>query len=130
MNKEKIKTIAYWVITILIGANYLFAGFIYLTRNPEVLAGMAQLGYPSYFPFILGTWKLLGGIAIMVPGFALLKEWAYAGMFFNLTSAAISSAVSGLEIQHVISPLVMLVFVILSWWLRPENRKLTSIKSK
>ncbi|WP_411824584.1 DoxX family protein [Leptospira sp. 'Mane'] len=128
MNKEKIKTIAYWVITVLLGANFLFAGFIYLSRNPEVLAGMTQLGYPQYFPLILGTWKLLGGIAIIVPGFALLKEWAYAGMFFNLTSAAISSGISGLGAQHVISPLAMLAFVILSWWLRPDKYKLTPNK--
>lgn len=120
---EKIKTIAYWIITVLVGGNYLFAGVLYLIGGDEVKAGMGQLGYPYYFPVILGVWKLLGGLALIVPRFPLLKEWAYAGIFFNLTSASISCAVVGMEAMHVITPLIMLVLAGLSWWLRPAHLK-------
>ncbi|PJZ55564.1 DoxX family protein [Leptospira barantonii] len=127
MNKDKIKTIVYWILTALIAANYAFAGYAYLSRGPEVVEGMAKLGYPLYFVSILGVWKLLGAIAITVPRFALVKEWAYAGMVINLTSASLSNAISGMETFHAIAPLILLVLVALSWALRPESRRLEGI---
>ncbi|TGL96282.1 DoxX family protein [Leptospira barantonii] len=127
MNKDKIKTIVYWILTALIAANYAFAGYAYLSRGPEVVEGMAKLGYPLYFVSILGAWKLLGAIAIAVPRFALVKEWAYAGMLINLTSASLSNAISGMETFHIIAPLILLVLVALSWALRPASRRLEGI---
>ncbi|AXR60638.1 DoxX family protein [Leptospira mayottensis] len=127
MNQEKIKTIIYWLATALTAANYAFASYVYLNRGPEVIAGITQLGYPLYFISLLGVWKLLGAIAITVPRFPLLKEWAYAGMFFNLTAASVSNAVAGTEIIHAILPLIALVLVALSWALRPANRRLEGI---
>ncbi|EQA60936.1 DoxX family protein [Leptospira alexanderi] len=127
MNQEKIKTIIYWIATALTAANYAFAGYAYLNRGPEVIAGITQLGYPLYFISILGVWKLLGAIAITVPRFPLLKEWAYAGMFFNLTAASVSNAVAGTEMIHAIFPLIALVIVALSWALRPADRRLEGI---
>ncbi len=83
------------------------------------------LGYPMYFFLILGVWKFLGAIAILVPGFPRLKEWAYAGIFFDLTGAAASRALSGgygTYGFHVIAPLIITGFMVLSWALRPANR--------
>ncbi|ABJ75364.1 DoxX family protein [Leptospira borgpetersenii] len=127
MNQEKIKTIIYWLATGLTAANYAFGGYAYLNRGPEVIAGMTQLGYPLYFASLLGVWKLLGAIAITAPRFPLLKEWAYAGMFFNLTAASVSNAVAGTEMIHAIFLLIALVLVALSWALRPADRRLEGI---
>ncbi|EMJ91874.1 DoxX family protein [Leptospira alstonii] len=127
MNQEKIKIISYWIVTALTAANYAFASYAYLSRGPEVIAGMTQLGYPMYFVSLLGVWKLLGAIAITVPRFPLLKEWAYAGMFFNLTAATVSTVAAGMETIHAIFPMIALVFVALSWALRPASRRLEGI---
>ncbi|EQA35905.1 DoxX-like family protein [Leptospira inadai serovar Lyme str. 10] len=124
MKNEKIKSIVYWIATSLIAANYMFGGVIYLSRNAEVAAGMSQLGYPLYFALILGFWKILGAIAIVVPRFPLVKEWAYAGMVFNLTAAAASNAFVGNAVVHIITPLIALVLVAASWALRPASRTL------
>ena len=78
-----------------------------------------------YFFLILGVWKALGAIAIVVPGFPRLKEWAYAGIFFDLTGAAAScAAVGGYGAYgfHVIAPLIITAFMVASWALRPESR--------
>ncbi len=85
------------------------------------------LGYPMYFFAILGVWKVLGAIAILVPRFPRLKEWAYAGIFFDLTGAAAScAAVGGYGAFgfHVIAPLIITGFTVASWALRPESRKI------
>jgi uncharacterized membrane protein YphA (DoxX/SURF4 family) len=83
------------------------------------------LGYPMYFFAILGLWKVLGAIAILVPRFPRLKEWAYAGIFFDLTGAAASvAAVGGYGAYafHVIAPLVIAGLTVASWALRPQSR--------
>ena len=84
------------------------------------------LGYPMYFFAILGFWKVLGAIAVLVPRFPRLKEWAYAGIFFDLTGAAASwAAVGGYgETSHVIAPLIIAGFTVASWALRPQSRKI------
>jgi uncharacterized membrane protein YphA (DoxX/SURF4 family) len=85
------------------------------------------LGYPMYFFAILGFWKVLGAIAILVPRFPRLKEWAYAGIFFDLTGAAASvAAVRGYGVYafHVLAPLILAGLTVASWALRPESRKL------
>jgi len=87
---------------------------------------MHHLGYPLYFASILGFWKLAGAIAIVAPGFPRLKEWAYAGFFFNLTAAAASQAAVGGSAADVIAPLVFLALVMASWALRPSSRTLGS----
>ncbi len=85
---------------------------------------MTLLGYPAYFVIILGVWKVLGGIAVLVPGVPRLKEWAYAGMFFDLTGAAASHAAVGDPAAKIATPLILVVIVAASWALRPESRKL------
>lgn len=124
----KAKTVGYWVTTTLTALLFLYSGTLDVTRATAVVDGLAHLGYPPYFPLIIGVWKLLGDVAILVPRFARLKEWAYAGMTFDLSGAAISHAASGDDASKVITPLVLLVVVLASWALRPDSRKLAVAK--
>jgi len=123
MSTMKARTIAYWICTALIGLSFLSGGVVDLMRQPQALEGMTSLGYPPYFMVILGFWKVLGVIAILLPGLPLLKEWAYAGMIFDLTGASASQAVSGGGVRHVLIPLVLAALVAASWALRPEGRR-------
>lgn len=123
---DKARTIGYWVTTGLLGFAFAAGGLGDLTRSPQVVEGMTHLGYPAYFATILGVWKLLGAAAVLAPRFPRLKEWAYAGIVFDLTGAAASHAASGDDAGKVITPLVLLAIAGASWALRPESRKLAS----
>jgi len=94
-----------------------------LVSGPPVVEVMTQLGYPIYLLAILGVWKLLGGITLLVPRFPRLKEWAYAGIFFELTGAAASHAALS-NWRELIAPLILTALTIASWALRPPNRTL------
>ena len=89
-----------------------------------VVQGFKPLGYPTYFISIIGVWKVLGIVAILVPGFKLLKEWAYAGLFFTMSGAVISHIASNDIHAQIIAPAVLAVFIVLSWYLRPADRKI------
>ncbi len=128
MKRERIKTMTYWAATVFGPASFVIGGVIGLTHGAEMLNNLAHLGYPAYFSTILGAWKLLGAIAIVAPGFPRLKEWAYAGFFFDLTAAAYSHAVVGDSAADILAPVAFLVLVGASWALRPESRKLSSAK--
>ena len=123
---RKTKSIAYWtatgVVAFFIGGGGAAQVAQYLA-NPHGIVPI--LAYPLYFFAILGTWKMLGAIAILAPRFPRLKEWAYAGIFFDLTGAAASViAVKGYGAYgfHVIAPLAIAVLAMASWALRPESR--------
>jgi hypothetical protein len=103
---------------------WLSGGVADLVRRPETLAGMVQIGYPPYVLTILGFWKVLGAIAILSPRFPRLKEWAYAGTFFELSGAVASHAFSGSSLNHLIWPSVFAVCTVASWALRPPSRTL------
>ena len=121
----KAKPIVYWTMTILV-AFFMTGGVAQILQyraNPHGV--VPELGYPMYFFAILGVWKVLGAITILVPGFPRLKEWAYAGIFFDLTGAAAScAAVGGYGAYgfHVIAPLILTGFTLASWALRPQSR--------
>jgi uncharacterized membrane protein YphA (DoxX/SURF4 family) len=118
----KAKSIIYWTTTILVAFS-MSGGVAQLAHVPGVVDGFVRvLGYPPYFVTILGFWKVLGAIAILVPRFPRLKEWAYAGIFFDLTGAAASSAAVGGNAFHVITPLVIVGITVASWALRPPSR--------
>jgi hypothetical protein len=123
----KTRSIAYWTTTILL-AFFMSGGVVQIMQfraNPHGV--VPELGYPMYFFAILGFWKVLGAIAILVPRFPRLKEWAYAGIFFDLTGAAAScAAVGGYGAYgfHVIAPLIIAGLTVASWALRPEGRKI------
>lgn len=120
----KKQTIGYWVTTGLVGFAFAAGGLADVMGSPEIVGAMTHLGYPAYLAAILGVWKLLGAAAIALPGLPRVKEWAYAGMFFDLTGASISHAAVGDGVSAVLTPLVLLGLVMASWALRPESRKL------
>jgi uncharacterized membrane protein YphA (DoxX/SURF4 family) len=123
----KAKSIVYWITTILVALMIGSGGAAQVAQLKENVDGFVHvLGYPLYFMIVLGVWKILGTIAILVPGFPRLKEWAYAGIFFTVTGAAASwASVGGAgEAFHVAAPLVVAGFAVTSWALRPESRKI------
>jgi hypothetical protein len=120
------KSIAYWTTTILVALPIGSGGVAQMSQfhaNPHGVVPV--LGYPTYFFAILGFWKVLGAIAILVPRFPRLKEWAYAGIFFDLTGAAAScAAVGGYGVYafHILAPLILAGLTVASWALRPQSR--------
>lgn len=121
------RSAGYWTTTTLIALAFLSGGAAYLFRADVPLRGMAELGYPAYFVTILGIWKVLGGLAILAPRLPRLKEWAYAGIAFDLTGAAFSHAAVGQPAVKVIVPLVLLGIAAASWALRPASRRLNAL---
>lgn len=121
------KHLTYWTTTGLVAFAFLSGGVMDLARSPAVVAGMQALGYPAYVATILGVWKVLGAAAILAPRLPRLKEWAYAGLVFDLTGAAASHALSGDPAGKVVTPLVLLGLALASWALRPEARRLGAL---
>ncbi len=119
--------IIYWTATILMAVGMLGSGLAQIFHAKDMVDIVVPLGYPLYFLYIIGVWKVLGVIAILIPGFKLLKEWAYAGFFFVMTGAFISHLAAGDDsFKGIIGPLMQTVFIILSWYFRPPNRKIVS----
>lgn len=121
------KVIAYWLTTALLAFVVGSGGFGQLTHQWGTLETVEILGYPVYFLSILGIGKVLGAIAILVPGLPRLKEWAYAGIFFDMTGAAASHAFVGdygAYVYHIWSTLGFAILALASWALRPKSRKL------
>lgn len=114
--------IGYWVATALLVLAFVAGGVMDLRQPHELLESMKALGYPPYFTTLLGVWKLAGALALVVPGFPRVKEWAYAGMFFDLTGAAVSHAAVGDPLSKVLVPLALTGVLVASWALRPSSR--------
>lgn len=120
----KASTIAFWSATVLVCLAFVGSGIANLVHSPHIATDMAHLGYPAYFSTILGSWKVLGAVAIVAPRLPRLKEWAYAGMIFDLSGAAISRGASGDGPAGVIPPMLIAALVVTSWALRPADRVL------
>jgi uncharacterized membrane protein YphA (DoxX/SURF4 family) len=127
------KTIAYWSATILIALETLVGGVTDLVHGKAILvAGLpvadivTHLGYPVYLLRIIGVWKLLGGIVLLIPGYPRLKEWAYAGIFFELSGAAASWWMHDHRMGEAVAPMILAVITLASWALRPQRRVLGS----
>ena len=91
---------------------------------------ITNLGYPVYFITILGIWKMLGVVAVLVPKFPLLKEWAYAGSAFTWVMAFIAHYSGGDGVQVWAMPLVLLALLIVSYFSRPSNRRMALSPSR
>jgi DoxX-like family len=122
----KSKAIGYWICTVVIALLFLSGGIMQAMRAPAATAGITHLGFPVHFAVLLGVWKILGAIVILLPGFALVKEWAYAGIVIDLTGASVAHAAVGDGAGNIIAPLVFTLVVVASWALRPASRRLTS----
>jgi hypothetical protein len=127
MHNDKLKNIAYWVTTGLIAVALIPGGAVDAAALPPAVAFLAHLGYPAYFVTLIGVWKVLGGIVTLAPKLPRLKEWAYAGIVFDFSGAAISHMASGDGPSKWMVPLVFLVLALASWGLRPQSRRLGSI---
>lgn len=119
--KASTKAIAYWAATVTIVFAMFSGGVAELAHRPETINGMKELGYPVYFIMIIGFWKLLGSAALLAPGLPRVKEWAYAGIFFNMTGAAVSHLVNHSAGWHVGVTLSLAGITIASWALRPAS---------
>jgi len=118
---------AYWIVTIFLAFSVTLSGIGQLMRYGGNIDLVTGIGFPLYVTNILGAWKLLGVVAIVLPGFPRIKEWAYSGIFFLMTGAALSHAFAndyGDYGFHVLLPLFYAVLCIASWALRPQSRRL------
>lgn len=127
---SKRNKIIYWIVTIFLSFGMLAGGVQQMLQIGGYNEIIEQLGYPQYLLSILGVWKILGVIAILIPKFPLLKEWAYAGFFFAMSGASISHFAVGQSFIEAMPSLILLLAAILSWYFRPENRKVISLKNK
>ncbi|TDB60101.1 DoxX family protein [Arundinibacter roseus] len=116
--------IIYWVATIWLSLGMVSTGIVQLLQMEDEVQKMNTLGYPSYFLTIIGVWKILGVIAVLVPKFQLAKEWAYAGFFFIMSGAIFTHLAVGDKAVEYFGPALLLVLTIVSWYFRPEDRKL------
>ena len=115
---------AYWITTALTAFALVADGVAYLAHADFATTGIAALGYPVYVVTLLGAAKLLGGIAIVAPRLPRLKEWAYAGIAFDLAGAAISHVAVGDPLVKPAIPLALLAVAMASYALRPASRRL------
>jgi hypothetical protein len=118
------RSIGYWATTGSVVFAMTSGGIAELAQRPETIDGMKQLGYPVYFVMIIGFWKLLGSLALLAPGFPRVREWAYAGIFFNMTGAAVSHLVCRSAAWHVAVTLGFAALAVASRELRPASRTL------
>jgi len=116
--------IAYWGLTLFVALTGIAAGLMDALRLQPLYGLLIHLGYPAYFGAILGVWKVLGGGALLAPRVPLLKEWAYAGMFIDYSSATISHLAMADGFTAALGPLLSAAVMVGSWWLRPPARRL------
>ena len=116
--------VIYWIATLWLALGMTSSGIVQLINVKEEVDMMAHLGYPLYFLTLLGVWKLLGVVAVLMPKFPLLKEWAYAGFFFAMTGAVVSHVAGGDGAVEFFGPTLLIVLTVVSWYFRPADRKL------
>ncbi|WP_264553670.1 DoxX family protein [Flavobacterium sp. N2038] len=119
--------IIYWVTTLWLSLGMTATGIVQLLQNKDETDRIAHLGYPIYLLTLLGLWKLLGVIAVLIPKFPVLKEWAYAGFFFAMSGAVFSHFANGDGAKDYFGPILLIILTILSWYFRPAERKVVTI---
>ena len=127
------RKIIYWIATIWLALGMLAtgAGQLFKMKNGQGGADMiTHLGYPVYLLTILGIWKILGTIAVLIPKFPLLKEWAYAGFFFVMTGAIFSHFAVADPFEEMLPALLLLILTFISWYSRPADRKIVTLGNK
>lgn len=127
---SKRNKIIYWIVTLWMSLGMVSTGIVQLIRlEDEVERTVDHLGYPVYLLSILGVWKILGVIVALVPGLPLLKEWAYAGFFFAMTGALASHLIVQDPFSEIFPSVLLLMLTCLSWYYRPDSRRLVIAKS-
>ena len=125
--------IIYWIATIWLALGMVATGTGQLIKMKAGQGGadmITHLGYPVYLLTILGIWKILGVVVVLIPKFSLLKEWAYAGFFFIMSGAMISHIAVGDSVNEIWPSLLLLVLTVVSWYFRPTNRRIISVIKK
>jgi uncharacterized membrane protein YphA (DoxX/SURF4 family) len=123
--------IIYWISTLWLALGMLSTGTLQFFKGKAGAGGLdsiTHLGYPVYLLTILGVWKILGVIAVLIPKFPLLKEWAYAGFFFVMSGAIFSHMASGDSAKEFFGPTLLLILTMVSWYFRPADRKVDLTK--
>jgi hypothetical protein len=123
--------IIYWIATIWLSLGMLVPGIVQLIKMKEEVDMMKHLGYPIYFLTILGVWKILGVVAVLIPSGSrvflnLLKEWAYAGFFFAMSGAVFSHLACGDGAKDFFGPVLLIILTVVSWYFRPADRRIVS----
>jgi uncharacterized membrane protein YphA (DoxX/SURF4 family) len=121
--------IIYWIATAWLALGMLSTGIIQLLKAEDGQGGVDMinhLGYPVYLLTLLGFWKILGVVAVLIPNFPLLKEWAYAGFFFIVSGAIFSHIASGDSVNEIFPALLLLILIVVSWYFRSDERKIIS----
>lgn len=122
--KKRDKNI-YWIATIWLALGMASTGVVQMIQLESEVDYILKMGYPAYFLTILGIWKILGVIAILVPPFPVVKEWAYAGFFFTVTGAIFSHIAVKNPFSEIAPLLLLLVLTVVSWFYRPSSRKVS-----
>lgn len=120
----KTQKIIYWVATLWLALGMVSTAIVQLIKMPEEVANFTSLGFPLYLMTILAIWKILGVIAVLIPKFPVLKEWAYAGFFFAMSGAVMAHISSGHGATELFGPSLLLILTVVSWYFRPESRKI------
>jgi uncharacterized membrane protein YphA (DoxX/SURF4 family) len=123
LGSVRYRSACYWLATGLVVAELGLGGIWDIMRLPFVRDLVTHLGYPSYFLVLLGTWKVLGAVALLVPRRALLKEWAYAGVLFTYTGAIVSHLTTGYDLAELVLLVPLAALTVVSWALRPPSRR-------
>ncbi len=126
MKIEKRNKIIYWIATLWLALGMTSTGIVQLIKMEEEVEKMTELGYPLYFLTIIGIWKILGVIAVLLPKLPLAKEWAYAGFFFLMSGAILTHLAVNDGLTEYFGPSLLLLLTITSWYFRPESRRLVT----
>ena len=118
--------IIYWATTGFLAFGMLSQGVAQTFHTKGYVDMLVHLGYPIYLLTILGIWKTLGVVALLIPKFPLLKEWAYAGFFFSMSGAVFSHIASGDSVVQIFPALFLLILIVASWYFRPADRRIIS----
>ncbi|HMJ69001.1 MAG TPA: DoxX family protein [Cyclobacteriaceae bacterium] len=124
---SKRNKIIYWVATLWLALGMTSTGIVQLLKVEGEIEFILRLGYPAYFLTLLGISKLLGVVAVLVPKFPLLKEWAYAGFFFTMIGALFSHVAMNSPVGEILPPVLLLTLTVLSWYFRPADRKVIPV---
>jgi len=120
----KANKIIFWISTLWLALGTLSTGIVQLFHIKDEVNFILEMGYPVYFLTLLGISKILGVLVLLVPKFPLLKEWAYAGFFFTMCGAVFSHIAMDHSISEIFPPLLLLILTVISWYFRPQSRKI------
>jgi len=119
--------IIYWIATLWLALGMMSTAIVQILQMKEETKFMLNLGYPPYVLTLIGFWKVIGTIAVLIPGYPLVKEWAYAGFFFAMSGAVYSHIAMHDPAKELFGPGLLLVLTVVSWYFRPQSRKLQVI---